>query len=174
MWTASSAGVVIFGSANRLIFRGCWIGRPADDTQPAAAYLGVVHIRLARLRRLQPDALTLDRVLAVLLTFTAQLEIWLGSGAAHHRVATALTAAVVTASVAFRRRYPTLVGSAVPVFAAVNFALWGGPQVVEYPIANFCALYALAVWTPPRRFAFGTARRRACAAWRGSPSSYSW
>ncbi|MGI8678469.1 MAG: sensor histidine kinase [Jatrophihabitans sp.] len=157
---ASSVGVVIFGSASRLIFRGCWIGRLGDDTQPAPAYLEVVHIRLARLRRLrrlQPDALTLDRVLAVLLTVAAQIEIWLGSGAAHHRVATAVVAAVVTASVAVRRRYPTLVGSGVPVFAAVNFALWGGPQVLEYPIANFCALYALAVWTPPRRFAFGTA-----------------
>ncbi len=148
--------MVIFGSANRLIFRGCWIDRPADDTQPAAAYLEVVHIRLARLRRLRPDSLTLDRVLAVLLTVAAQFEIWLGSGAAHHQIATALTAAVVTASVAVRRRYPTLVGTAVPVFSAANFALWGGPQVIEYPIANFCALYALAVWTPPRRFAFGT------------------
>lgn len=114
-------------------------------------------MRLARLRRLRPDALTLDRVLAVLLTVASQLEIWLGSGTAHHRVATALTAGVVTASVAVRRRYPTSVGTAVPVFAALNFALWVGPQVIEYPIANFCALYALAVWTPPRRFAFGTA-----------------
>ena len=121
-------------------------------SQPSA-YPEVVHIRL---RRLHPDVLSFDRALAVLLTVLAQLEIWLGSGAAHHQTVTAVVAGVVTASVAVRRRYPTLVGAVVPVFAAVNFALWGGPQVIEYAIANFCALYALAVWTPPRRFVIGT------------------
>ena len=41
--------------------------------------------------------------------------------AAHHRIAAALVAAVVTGSVAVRRRYPALVGTAVPIFAAFNF-----------------------------------------------------
>ncbi len=75
---ASSADQVIFGSAERLIFRRLRVGRLGDDTQRSAAYLEVVDMRLARLRRLWPDPRTLDRVLAVLFTVGAQLEIWLG------------------------------------------------------------------------------------------------
>ena len=64
---------------------------------------------LARLRRLRPDPLTLDRTLAALLTVVAELQVWLGGSAGHHRVAAALIAAAVTASVAVRRR-PVIVG----------------------------------------------------------------
>ncbi len=99
----------------------------------------------------------LDRIVAAVLTVGALLDAWLGGDASGHRLATALVGATVTASVAVRRRHPALVGTAVPVFAALNFAVWGGPQYVGYPIANLCALYALAVWTPPRRFGFGLA-----------------
>jgi len=116
-----------------------------------------VHAWLSRLCRTRPDPLTVDRTLAVLLTVGAEGAIWLGDDAPHQTIVAALVAPVVTASVAVRRRYPTLVGTGVPLFAALNFALWHGPQFVGYPIANFCALYALAVWTPPRRFAFGLA-----------------
>ncbi len=112
---------------------------------------------LARLRRFRPDPLTLDRTLATLLTVGAELQVWLGGSAAHHRVAAALVAPAVTASVAARRRYPTLVGIGVPVLTAFELALWGDPQIVANAVAYFCALYALAVWTPPRRFEFGAA-----------------
>ena len=113
--------------------------------------------RLARLRRFRPDPLTLDRTLATLLTVGAELQVWLGGGAGHHRLAAALVAPAVTASVALRRRYPTLVGIGVPVLTAFELALWGDPQIVANAVAYFCALYALAVWTPPRRFALGAA-----------------
>jgi signal transduction histidine kinase len=116
----------------------------------------VVHARFSRLGRFRLDALTLDWTLAALLTVGAQLDIWLGSDAAHHRLGAALVAPAITASIAVRRRYPALVGAAVPVLATFDHALWD-PQFVGYPIANYCALYALAVWTPPRRFAFGLA-----------------
>jgi signal transduction histidine kinase len=112
---------------------------------------------LARLRRFRPDPLTLDRALAALLTVGAELQVWLGGSAGHHQVAAALVAPAVTASVAVRRRYPTLVGIGVPVLTAFELALWGDPQIVANAVAYFCALYALAVWTPPRRFAFGAA-----------------
>src|ERR687884_715562 len=52
--------------------------------------------------------------------------------------------------------HPTLVGAGVPILAALDHDLWDA-QSVGYPLANFCALYALAVWTPPRRFAGGFA-----------------
>ena len=113
--------------------------------------------RLARLRRFRPDPLTRDRTLATLLTVGAELQVWLGGGAGHHRLAAALVAPAVTASVALRRRYPTLVGIGVPVLTAFELALWGDPQIVANAVAYFCALYALAVWTPPRRFALGAA-----------------
>jgi len=116
-----------------------------------------VGTRLARLRRFRPDPLTRDRTLATLLTVGAELQVWLGGGAGHHRLAAALVAPAVTASVALRRRYPTLVGIGVPVLTAFELALWGDPQIVANAVAYFCALYALAVWTPPRRFALGAA-----------------
>jgi signal transduction histidine kinase len=40
---------------------------------------------------------------------------------------------------------------------AFELAFWGDPQIIAGSIAYFCALYALAVWTPPRRFAAGLA-----------------
>jgi signal transduction histidine kinase len=116
-----------------------------------------VHPRLSRLRRFRLDPLTLDRPLAALLTVGAQLEIWLGSDAGHHRLAAALIAPAVTASLAVRRRYPTLVGTAVPVLMTFELALWGDPQIIAAAVAYFCALYALTVWTLPRRFAVGLA-----------------
>jgi signal transduction histidine kinase len=107
------------------------------------------------LSRPRPDPLTVDLSLAALLTVAAQLEVWLGSGAGPHRVVAAVVAFVATASVAIRRRSPTLVGSVVPMLYALELAFWGDPQVIAASVAYFCALYALAVWTPSRRFVLG-------------------
>jgi len=99
----------------------------------------------------------LDRTLAVLLTVAAQLEIWFSREVTGHRLAFALVTPFVTAPIALRRRYPTLVGIAVPVLGAAQYAIGRDPQIVSEPVAIFSALYALAVWTPPRRFAAGLA-----------------
>jgi signal transduction histidine kinase len=115
-----------------------------------------VHPRLSRLHRFRLDPVKVDWALAALLSVGAQLAIWLGSDAAHHRLGAALVAPAITAPIAVRRRYPTLVGTAVPLVAAFDHDLWD-PQFVGYPVATFCALYALTAWTPPRRFAFGFA-----------------
>ncbi|HKD32349.1 MAG TPA: sensor histidine kinase [Gaiellaceae bacterium] len=106
---------------------------------------------MRRLPRFDPVAV--DRALAVVLTVLAQAEVWLGTG--DHRIAAALVAFVSTASIAFRRRYPTLVGIVVPLLYSIQLGVWGDPQIVVASIGYFCALYALAVWTPPRRFAVG-------------------
>jgi signal transduction histidine kinase len=116
-----------------------------------------MHQWLARLRRLQPDPRATDRLLAIVLTAGAELEIWFGGDAAHHRLEAALLEPLVTASLAVRRRYPALVGTGAQVIAGVEFARWGGPQWVGYPVAIFCALYALTVWASARRFAAGFA-----------------
>jgi signal transduction histidine kinase len=135
-------------------------GRRASSARTmAAGAIGMYPRRVgARLPRALPtpiDPIWLDRWLAAALTAGGELAIWLGGDAANHPLAGALVTAVVAGSVALRRRHPALIGAAVPVFAAVNFMLWQGPQFVGYPIANLCALYALAVWTPRRRFAAG-------------------
>jgi signal transduction histidine kinase len=106
-----------------------------------------------RIRR--PDPVTVDRVLAVVLTVVAQLEVWLGNEVPHHKVAGALMASVYTASIAFRRRYPFLVGTGVGIYAAGVHASGIDPQIVAVPIGYCCALYALAVWTSTRRFVLG-------------------
>jgi signal transduction histidine kinase len=113
-----------------------------------------VHPRISRLRRLRLDPVKVDWVLAAVLTVGAQLAIWLGTDAAQNRLAGALVALAITAPIAVRRRYPTLVGIGVPLLSALDHNLWDA-QFVGYPIATFCALYALTAWTPPRRFAFG-------------------
>ncbi|MGI8421458.1 MAG: sensor histidine kinase [Gaiellaceae bacterium] len=104
-----------------------------------------------------PSPRRLDRALATLLTVGAELEVWLGSDATQHRLWAGLIAPVIMGSIAVRRRYPTLVGTVVPVIATLEHVFWGDLQFVGYPIATFCALYALTVWTPPRRFALGLA-----------------
>jgi len=92
-------------------------------------------------------------VLAVVLTALAQAEVWFGHG--DHRLVAAFVAFVATASIAFRRRFPTLVGIVVPLLYAIELGFWGDPQIIAASIGFFCALYGLAVWTPPGRFALG-------------------
>jgi signal transduction histidine kinase len=106
------------------------------------------------------DPLTVDRVLAGVLSVLAQVEVWLGHG--DHRLVAALVAFVATASIAFRRRFPTLVGILVPLLYAIELGFWGDPQIIVASIGYFCALYGLAVWTTPRRFALGIAALIAC------------
>jgi signal transduction histidine kinase len=112
-----------------------------------------VYSRFAGLRRLRFDPLTLDRALAAVLTVGGELDAWLAAESAHHRLSDALAIPVLTASIAVRRRYPAIVGTAVPLFGALITAVGHGPQFIGSPIATFCALYALAVWTPSRTFA---------------------
>jgi signal transduction histidine kinase len=128
--------------------RRSWISRAADDTRPPPFYLHVVRIR-------RPDPVLVDRVLAVVLTVVAQLEVWIGTEVPHHKVVGALMASVYTVSIAFRRRYPFLVGTGIGIYAAGVHASGIDPQIVAVPIGYFCALYALTVWTSTREFAIG-------------------
>ena len=116
-----------------------------------------VQTLLSGLRRFRLDPVTVDRVVAVVFTIVAQLEIWLGTSAGDHQLGAALITPAMTGAIAIRRRYPMLVGVAVPVIESVEFAFWAGPNILSQAVANFCALYALTVWTPPRRFAVGFA-----------------
>jgi signal transduction histidine kinase len=118
-------------------------------------------VRAGLVARLRPrfDPVTVDRVLAVGLTVVAQLEVWLGNsdGADGNRTVAALVSLLATGAVAVRRRWPFEVGVLVPWAFAVELAFWGDPQIIAASVAYFCALYALAVWTSPRRFLLGVA-----------------
>ena len=119
--------------------------------------LRAVDAFLSRLSRFRLEPVTVDRVAALAFTVVAQLEIWLGTSAGNHQLGAALITPFMTGAIAVRRRYPFLVGVAVPVIESVEFAFWAGPNILSQAVSNFCALYALTVWTPPRRFAVGFA-----------------
>jgi signal transduction histidine kinase len=132
----------------------------------------VVHSRLDRLRRLCPDPLAIDCLLGAALVAGAELAIWLGGDAARHRLGAAVLAPTL-GLIALRRRPPLAVGAGVPLLLALDHRLFD-PQFVGNPIAEFCALYALAVWTPTRSFLLGaTAFAGASLATAiGSPGSF--
>jgi len=118
------------------------------------------------------DPLKVDLALAIVLTVSAELAILVGGDAPHDQLPAALLAPVMTLPIAVRRRYPFAVGVVVTTAAAIDHAFWD-PQFIAYPIAEFCALYGLAVWTPGRRFALGVAAFLASAflAWAISDGS---
>lgn len=124
-------------------------------TSAAAGYGQGVQMGAWRRLGRRVDQGVVDAALAVVVSIATQLSIWVGHDASHHRPAAALVAVAITAPIAVRRRFPLLVGIAVPVVAAFSHAWWD-PQSIGYPVATFLALYALAVWTPSRRFAAGT------------------
>ena len=113
-----------------------------------------MHLRLLGGWRLRTDPVAVDYALAGALTVGTQFSIWAGHDATRDRLGAALTAAVITAPIAVRRRWPFAVGTVVPVVSAFDNAVWNA-QSVGYPIANFLAMYALAVWTTSRRFLIG-------------------
>jgi signal transduction histidine kinase len=116
--------------------------------------VSIVYAVADRLRRFRVSALTVDWVVAVLLTVGAELWIWVGNDAASHRILAAAVAPAIMLPIGVRRLFPTLVGTGVPVLEAVSHTYWN-PQFAGYVVAYVCALYALAVWTPALRCAIG-------------------
>ena len=98
-----------------------------------------------------------DWLLAGLLVVLSNLQIWLAGGAGHHAWRGALFATAVSASVAFRRQYPATVGVVAQGLMWLDFTVWHDLTAGAWTVAWFCALYGLAVWASPRRFAAGTA-----------------
>jgi signal transduction histidine kinase len=156
---SSRASRVVAGPGDLLVsrpddLRAGLIHPAADDSAPRSVYGLVMRLRRPRtFPRLSP--LAVDRALAAVLTVLAQAEVWLGHG--DHRLVASFVAFVATASIAFRRRFPTLVGVVVPLLYSIQLGFWGDPQIIFASVGYFCALYGLAVWTPPPRFALGIA-----------------
>lgn len=147
----SSAARAIFESAGRLILRKGQIGRSGDDTAARVVYLRPVHLSDMFGRRWDP--VTVDRMVAAVLSLVALAEIWLGN--VDDRAFVTVVSFVATGSVAIRRRYPFVVGVGVAVLFDLQLALISDPQVIAAGIAYFCGLYGLAVWTSTQRFVLG-------------------
>lgn len=116
-----------------------------------------MHARVASLWSLRSDPLKADWLLAAGLTAAGELQVFAGHIAGHDRIWVALVVPVFGAAVAARRFYPTAVGVTAGVLMPLLIALRGDPQLISNAVGYFCALYALAVWSPPRRFALGAA-----------------
>jgi signal transduction histidine kinase len=112
---------------------------------------------LARHRPWPLDPAQLDRVIAVLLVVLGELQVWAGDVRGGDRLLAALLVPLLAATVAVRRRFPTLAGAVAGVTTGLLVALHGDPQVLSNAIALLCALYALAVWSAPRPFVLGLA-----------------
>jgi len=108
-------------------------------------------------KRLRISPVQVDVALAVMLLALSELAIWWGrSGVAkEHTLGVAIIAAVVTGSVAVRRRHPFVVGISAIALSSFQIAFWGDPQLIPTSIASFLSLYALTVWTTARMFAIG-------------------
>jgi signal transduction histidine kinase len=115
-----------------------------------ANYRCCVHLRLS-------DPRHRDWLLAGLPAVLSNLQIWLVGGTGQHAWRGALFATAISAAVAFRRQYPATVGIAGQGLMWLNFSLWHDLTAGAWTVAWFCALYGLAVWASPRRFAAGTA-----------------
>ena len=120
-------------------------------------YLDPVRRRV-HLGRWRPDPVRFDIGLALVLFVAAELEIWLTDDANRPPAPSPRSVApVLAASVAVRRLYPLLAGVAAQSTVAITFAGWSDTEIFGSTIAWFCALYAMTVWTSPRRFAVGAA-----------------
>ncbi len=109
-----------------------------------------------RLLRFRPDPVRFDRLLAAILTVALLLETWLGGNAEGHRIALSIGGVATTVAVAFRRRYPAVVGIGSALSSVVLQTFWPSAEV-SYGIAWICNMYAFAVWTRTRVFASGLA-----------------
>ena len=96
--------------------------------------------------RFRMDPERLDRLLAGALVVGAELQIFLGGHTGWAAVSEAVTGALVTGSLAVRRRYPAAVGLGVQALMVAEGFL-GHPPAGAITAGWFCALYALAVWT---------------------------
>lgn len=106
--------------------------------------------------RLRLDPARVDRIGAVALVVGVELQVFLSAPVSPATVSAALIFGVVAASLAVRRTWPVVVGIGVQALMVahglLDRALPGGPFVPQGPplmaVGWFCALYALAVWTP--------------------------
>jgi signal transduction histidine kinase len=102
-----------------------------------------------------PTGEKLDRIVAAGLIVVGQVELWASDALPGPKAVACPVMLVMTATVAFRRRWPLGAGSAALLANAVLGTVAGYGTSLANGVAWMCALYAIAVWTDPRRFLAG-------------------
>jgi signal transduction histidine kinase len=102
-----------------------------------------------------PRGEQLDRIVAAALIVLGQIELWVSDALPGPKAVACPVMLVMTASVAFRRRWPLGAGSAALLANGVLGIVAGYGTSLANGVAWMCALYAIAVWTDKRRFLAG-------------------
>jgi signal transduction histidine kinase len=102
-----------------------------------------------------PKGEELDRIVAVCLIVLGQIELWIGHTNPGPKVVTLPVMLVMTASVAFRRRWPLGVGATVLLCSSVSGVAGGHGTSLAQGVSWMCGVYGLAVWTDTRAFLVG-------------------
>jgi signal transduction histidine kinase len=102
-----------------------------------------------------PRGEQLDRIVAAALIVLGQIELWVSDALPGPKAVACPVMLVMTASVAFRRRWPLGAGSAALLANGVLGIVAGYGTSLANGVAWMCALYAIAVWTDTRRFLAG-------------------
>jgi signal transduction histidine kinase len=102
-----------------------------------------------------PRGEQLDRIVAAGLIVLGQIELWVSDALPGPKAVACPVMLVMTAAVAFRRRWPLGAGSAALLANGVLGIVAGYGTSLANGVAWMCALYAIAVWTDTRRFLAG-------------------
>ncbi len=111
-----------------------------------------------RLRVPRPDPVVVDRVLAVGVFVVSAVQSAVWDASAWYRWTAVVEAALLSLGLAYRRRWPVLVGIGTPAVLVLRehvATVAGGPGPPAALLPWLCALYALAVWTSRAWFLAG-------------------
>jgi len=114
----------------------------------------------SRPRLLRPDPVLIDQVLAVAVFVVAVAQIAAWDASAWWRWSGVVEALLLSLGLAYRRRWPTLVGIGTPVVLVLRehvATVQSGPGLPTALLPWLCALYALGVWTSRTWFLIGLA-----------------
>jgi signal transduction histidine kinase len=114
----------------------------------------------SRLRLPRPDPVLIDRVLAVAVFVVAVAQIAVWDASSWWRWSGVVEALLLSLGLAYRRRWPTLVGIGTPVVLVLRehvATVQSGPGLPTALLPWLCALYALGVWTSRTWFLIGLA-----------------
>ena len=139
-------------------------------------YRDVVPIRL---RVPRPDAVVVDRVLAVGVFVVSVVQAVAWDASAWWRWSAVVEALLLSLGLAYRRRWPVLVGIGTPAVLVLRehvATVQVGPGLPAPLLPWLCALYALAVWTSRTWFLLGLGFYLAIdlVPWPGANSSGFW
>jgi signal transduction histidine kinase len=139
----------------------------ADASARWVDYVWLMSREVDALRRLRSNAWAADTALALALTLTAQVEVWLTGSVSADRGVVAAVALVITAAIAWRKRAPVWAAAVVAVAYGVQDLSAGYLDgAISVNVAVVAALYSVAAYEETPR-ALGGGAMILAAAWLG-------